>query len=491
MTMRLPCVLLSCALTAALAGAPAVAQYEAPVLLDATHAAAGSLAWSVTRDGDRVVGWGQPSGGGWSRPVLWAGGPTVFLPVLAGDEAGYAWGANDSGRVVGESVDVVPQGQLTHLYSKGVFWDGGPAQPLASLVTGGDTDLVPFAGLVVNHLGRILGQGKRDGINGLRGFVLDGGILTDLGSLAGTLTGSTEPLDMNEQGTVTGSSEVTGGFDHAFTWAEGTLTDLHTASGVPGRNSHARAINEWGLVVGSADPTADFIDFEQAATWQGGVLHWLPNPGGQQSFAHDVNDHGTIVGTVITPAFDVHAAMWRDDVLFDLNDLIPPGSGWVLGNAYGISNDGRIVGEGFSPSGLQAFELVPDCGGGFEVLAAGCAGSGGFVPGLWGEGCPQGGGTIRLALTNGAGGGQGLLLVGLGGGTAAFKGCTLSVLPLTPLNLSLPLTPGGAGAGQWGLAAQLPASLSTGSLYLQALLPDAGVPGGATASNPLRMDLAP
>ena len=46
--------------------------------------------------------------------------------------------------------------------------------------------------------------------------------------------------------------------------------------------------------------------------------------------------------------------------MFDLNDLIAPGSGFTLQFAYGISDDGYITGLGVAPDGQQhAFLLTP------------------------------------------------------------------------------------------------------------------------------------
>jgi probable HAF family extracellular repeat protein len=297
---------------------------------------------------------------------------------------------------------------------------------------------------------------------------------------------------MNELDVVVGSSEAVNFFDHAFVWQGGVMTDLHALSGVPGRNSHARAINELGVIVGSADFVADFIDFETACVWVGGVVTNFGSLGGSESFAHAINDHGTIVGTSITADFFVHAIIIRDGVLTDLNDLIPPGTGWTLANAYDIGNDGVIVGEGFSPAGLQAFRLEPNTDGTFQVYGQGCPGSLGITPGLYGQGFPTSGGSIDLALVNGVGGGLSLLLLGAGTGSAPFKpGCDLQILPLLPASVTLPLG-GGAGAageGFWQLGATLPPALQTFDLTLQAILQDPGVIAGLTLSNPLKMHI--
>ena len=476
------------------------AQGYDPQSLDTNSITSGGAAYSASRTGDFAAGFAVAVGGGEAQPARWTSAGTIFLPRLPDDEAGEAQGVNDAGAVVGASVNIEQQGQLTFFFLRGVLWSNPHNLVLlSSLATSGDTDIEPIEGIAINNHGLILGYGKRAGIDGIRAFVLDqaSGEMTDIGTLQGTLNSSAEPWDLNEQGAVVGSSEAANFFDHAFVWKDGVMTDLHTSSGVVGRNSHAVSINESGIVVGDADPTDDFLDYQSAAMWKNGVLTQLPDLGDLggviESFARDVNDEGTIVGTSITPSFEVHAVIWNNGQVTDLNTLIPVGSGWTITNAFAISNDGRIFGEGFNAQGFRAVVLEPDSAGGFDVYGGGCAGSGGFVPGLWGQGWPQGGGQVDFALTNGPGGGTGLLLVGFGNGSAPFKGCTLSVLPLSPLSLPLFLTAGGAGGGQWSLHVTLPPSVPTGSLFMQAALIDPGAPSGSgvTLTNGLRMDLAP
>jgi hypothetical protein len=91
--------------------------------------------------------------------------------------------------------------------------------------------------------------------------------------------------------------------------------------------------------------------------------------GTEDSQAADVNTHGQIVGFVraAEPADSprgarLRAALWEaDGTLVELNQFVPPGSGWILWHATGINDRGQIVGVGFSPEhGVQrAFVLTP------------------------------------------------------------------------------------------------------------------------------------
>jgi hypothetical protein len=45
--------------------------------------------------------------------------------------------------------------------------------------------------------------------------------------------------------------------------------------------------------------------------------------------------------------------------MYDLNNLIAPGSGWLLGAAYAINDRGQIVGVGTHNGQDRAFLLTP------------------------------------------------------------------------------------------------------------------------------------
>jgi probable HAF family extracellular repeat protein len=62
-----------------------------------------------------------------------------------------------------------------------------------------------------------------------------------------------------------------------------------------------------------------------------------------------INDSGAVVGTCWSPQSyngDQHAFIYDKGVSTDLNDLLPPNSGWMLEFAYGINNQGQIVCDG-------------------------------------------------------------------------------------------------------------------------------------------------
>jgi probable HAF family extracellular repeat protein len=87
-----------------------------------------------------------------------------------------------------------------------------------------------------------------------------------------------------------------------------------------------------------------------------------------------INDLGQIVGNY--RFYDSsnnrrqHACLYQNGSMIDLNDLLPPNSGWELHSANKINNKGQICGYGTHNGLTRAFlmtlppALVPDGGGG-------------------------------------------------------------------------------------------------------------------------------
>ncbi|MBN1918784.1 MAG: DUF3466 family protein, partial [Verrucomicrobia bacterium] len=159
---------------------------------------------------------------------------------------------------------------------------------------------------------------------------------------------------IDETGRVVGYGVNPEGAQHAFLWVDGTLTDLGTLGGAL---SIAKRVNDSGSVVGTSRIASGL---HRAFLWQDGTMQDLGTFGGSQGDAFDINAHGQIVGAADTRDDYPHAFLWEDGVLRNLNELIPPDSGWVLNKAYGIDDSGRIVGYGVNPQGLErAFLLTP------------------------------------------------------------------------------------------------------------------------------------
>jgi probable HAF family extracellular repeat protein len=222
-------------------------------------------------------------------------------------------------------------------------------------------------------------------------FVYNRGAMTDLGTLGGLNSGA---LSVNRVGQVAGYSNVSGSYQHAFRYQNGKMKDLGTLGGL---NSVATAIDAKGNVVGYAD----LVNTTHAFFSNGlSRMRDLGTLGGTRSYAYDINDKGQIAGDSTTATGEDHVflidkghmsdlgvvsdgnavalnnvgeivgdmngtpALYSNGVVTDLNDLLPPGSGWVITTpaAFDINDAGQIAGWGTVNGQTHAFLMTPDRG---------------------------------------------------------------------------------------------------------------------------------
>ena len=123
--------------------------------------------------------------------------------------------------------------------------------------------------------------------------------------------------------------------------------------------AEADAINCFGVIVGSSWLAGD--SQTDAFLYANGSMADLGTLGGSFSQAYAINDAGQVVGFSRTKGdTDRHAFLWTSKgKMQDLNQLIPPHSGWGLQPANFISDDGKIAGGGIIGGAGHAFLLVP------------------------------------------------------------------------------------------------------------------------------------
>jgi probable HAF family extracellular repeat protein len=207
-------------------------------------------------------------------------------------------------------------------------------------------------------------------------FLYSGGVMKDIGTLGGGATIFGQPFfystanGINNAGQVVGTSSVAGGGAHAFEYSSGKLTDLGTLGGavtLTGRSpgySSASAINNVGQVVGKSSTSSGQ---EHAFLYSGGVMKDLGTLGGLHaygqtyatSFAGGINDLGQVVGSSTTNNGPMHAFLYKNGTMYDLNSLLPANSGWTLYGATGINTRGQIVAYGVSGTARPAPGTVP------------------------------------------------------------------------------------------------------------------------------------
>ena len=131
-------------------------------------------------------------------------------------------------------------------------------------------------------------------------------------------------------------------------WNNGTISDLGTLGGT---QSAAYAINNLGQVTGwahtASEATHVFLSSNGTMTDLGTF--------GLDPVGEAINNNGVIVGQSGNGAW-----IWSNGVFQNLNNLIPPGSGFTLDNATAINDKGQIVANGKNSTGQEhAFLLTP------------------------------------------------------------------------------------------------------------------------------------
>ncbi|MDF0553642.1 DUF3466 family protein [Kamptonema sp. UHCC 0994] len=162
---------------------------------------------------------------------------------------------------------------------------------------------------------------------------------------------------INNQGQVVGYSGLRFGTTHAFQWENGKMIDLGTLLGY--KQSTAYDINDAGQAVGNS---ANNIN-SRATLWSNGQITDLGTLGGNGSFAVAINNKGQVVGSDTTTGNGglLHAFIWEDGEMADLNSLFPYGKDWFLQEVSDINDSGQILGKGlYRPTGqIHSFLLTP------------------------------------------------------------------------------------------------------------------------------------
>ncbi|MFQ6047968.1 MAG: PEP-CTERM sorting domain-containing protein, partial [Phycisphaerae bacterium] len=285
------------------------------------------------------------SSGGPAHAFLWtAPGPMDDLGTLSGQDS-MALAINDVGDVAGGSTLSGGAGRAFLWSPPGPMQDIGALDPADDSIGWGINDLREVVGVSVSY----------DGVPQPRAFLWSqGGGMQQLPTLGGDQAWA---VDINNGSEIAGAAQTAGGEIHAVVWDGGGVQDLSTLGGPI---AQANAINDNGQVVGdSLTPTWDKHAFFYGGD---GGMQDIGTLGGSDSLAYDINELAEVVGTSAVNGSELHAFVWSQaGGIQDLNDLIDPASGWVLEAAYGINDDGWIVGVGTNAAGQRhGFLLVPD-----------------------------------------------------------------------------------------------------------------------------------
>jgi probable HAF family extracellular repeat protein len=249
---------------------------------------------NAINDSGQVVG-GTEVGDGYWHPFLYPpGGPMQALSTLGSWES--AFGINASGQVVGWTAHAFDSATMRAIIYP---YLNGPMQYL------GDLENHESTAAAINASGQVVGMARTAADNYQYAYLYPypGGPIHDLGTLGGNESVAT---GINDSGQVVGSAQNAAGAWHAFLYPPGgPMQDLGTLGGT---------------------------------TW-----------------ANSINATGQVVGYAFTATGQMHAFLYADGHMQDLNDLVDLPAGVFLEQAFGINDQGWIVGQTNGP----AFLLTP------------------------------------------------------------------------------------------------------------------------------------
>jgi probable HAF family extracellular repeat protein len=246
--------------------------------------------------------------------------------------SGQANGVNAAGEIVGS------QGNL------GFTWQSGVTTQLGSL--GGGTG----SATGINDSGQAVGGASNAAGQTIAVVYNSNGSIQSLGTLGGS---SSTAYGINDAGQIAGTSQTPSGAMAAFFWNGQTMQNLETLGGY---TSYGEGIDASGQVVGSSQIASGYM---HAFLWTSGFMKDLGTLGGSNSLGYGVNDSGSVVGYSLTTGnAATHAFLYTNGVMTDLNSLLPIGTGWTITAAYGIDNNGDIVGTGVLNGTQYAVELI-------------------------------------------------------------------------------------------------------------------------------------
>jgi probable HAF family extracellular repeat protein len=276
---------------------------------------------------------------------------TDDLGTLGGSFSGAA-AINSSGHVVGSSLTA---SGLLHAFRTASNAAINPATDDLGILAGYYSQA-----WAINNSGQTIGESSI-GSFGPHAFTTKNAINTatdDLGVPAGRDSRSSViARGINNAGVIVGTLQLycsqCAPYNTGFIWRKGVMTELGSTGYGP-----VTGINNQGQIIGASDTVGGIHAFRTApgATAINMATDDLGTLGGFNSLAWSVNSSGQVVGYSDTPGGS-RAFLYDSGVLYNLNNLIPPSSGWILYSATGINDFGQVVGNGSLNGVSRAFRL--------------------------------------------------------------------------------------------------------------------------------------
>lgn len=313
----------------------------------------------------------------------------TVLPMAVND-SGVVTGAYTNVSLIGATASVTPFVQQ----------NGSVTLPQGRM-----QNVLPFA---LNNAGQLVGSLVQLSAASLNVFFNSGAIVYTVDGGATTVlpappSSGAAAFGINSSTTVAGSTVSENGTTVSpLLWQNGTLQTLPILMGY--QQSAAIAVNDSGAAAGAAfdvnfHELADPLNQGHAVLFNtdGTVSDLGVLSGDHSSFSTGINNSGWVVGfsSSKSPDISLHLAaifespsssdrafLYANGKMYDLNTLVTNGTGWSLGYATAINNNGQIIGTGIvqGTSGAEQhgflLTLVPTPG----PAITGIAGVGGSVP---------------------------------------------------------------------------------------------------------------
>ncbi len=157
--------------------------------------------------------------------------------------------------------------------------------------------------------------------------------------MLGTLGGqSSAAYGINDHGQIVGYAHTPGYTTRAFLYENGVMINIDTLGGL---SSVANDINNAGQIVG--DMYTSSYQYH-AFFYENGVMNDIGTLGGNECYANAINDAGQVVGYSSSLAGPSYAYLYENGTMVNINPVRA---------AYGINNNGEIVGYSYHP-GIEA-----------------------------------------------------------------------------------------------------------------------------------------
>ena len=267
--------------------------------------------------------------------IWWPNGEKTELPNSAdGGIPDSPFEVNDDGQVAGRlNLPGLPSPDRAFLFSDGVTTN------LGALLGHNWAEA-----LAINNSGVVIGNSINTATGPLTAFVWQDGKMSKVPLPYGL---ASEAYDISDSGKICGwMGNHTANDAHAFIHDLATGDTVDAGILVSGSSgSRATGITNAGTICGWSFIPCGFACYDRKGfIWSNGVVQELGVLSGTTTTEPQaINDSNVVVGYCSDPG--AKAFVWQDGVISALNDLIPPELNLNITLAWDINNAGQIVGE--------------------------------------------------------------------------------------------------------------------------------------------------